>query len=404
MSDPRTRSGREASAPAPGAIRSALDRLECARCGAARPFGPDPATVCACGAPLLARYRIDEARRTLHKDALAGRPATLWRYAEMLPGVEAITLGEGFTPLLRARRLGADLGLEHLLVKDESKNPTGSFKARGMAVAVSVAAAQGVRVVAAPSAGNAGSALAAYGARAGLQVHLFLPEATPAPFVLEARRLGARVRLVPGSIADAGRAMRETMGPPGDRFFDLSTLREPFRIEGKKTMGYEIAEQLGFVLPDVVVYPTGGGTGLIGMWKAFDEMEALGWIGARRPRMIAVQATGCAPIVRAFEQGAERADPWIDPRTAAAGLRVPGGPGDFLILRAIRASGGAALAVEDREMMEAAGRLGSREGIDACPEGGAALAGLRRLTETERIGPEETIVIFNTGTGLKYAG
>jgi threonine synthase len=355
----------------------------------------------------VARYRLEEARAAFGRAALTGRQASLWRYAEVLPAVPPVTLGEGFTPLLPAPRLGADLGLRHLFIKDEAVNPTGSFKARGMSVAISVAAAHGVRVAAAPSAGNAGSALAAYGARAGIEVRLFLPETTPAPFVAEASRLGARVTLVPGSIADAGRAMREALGPAGSGgesgWFDLSTLREPFRVEGKKTMGYEIAEQTGFRLPQVIVYPTGGGTGLIGMWKAFEEMEALGWIGRERPRMIAVQAAGCAPIVRAFEQGREAAEPWADPRTAAAGLRVPSSLGDFLILRALRDSGGTAVAVEDREMMAMAGRAGSREGIDACPEGGAALAALRHLKESGRLEAGETIVVFNTGTGLKYA-
>src|SRR5213594_2966259 len=266
--------------------------------------------MCECGSPLLARYRIEEARGTLRREHLAGRPPSLWRYAEMLPGVEPVSLGEGFTPLLRSRRLGDELGLPYLYIKDEAVNPTGSFKARGMALAVSVAAARGVKVAAAPSAGNAGSALAAYGARAGMQVHLFLPETTPRPFVLEAQRFGARVRLVPGSIADAGRVMRATLGSSDQDggWFDVSTLREPFRVEGKKTMGYEIAEQMEFRLPDVIVYPTGGGTGLIGMWKAFEEMEALGWIGTARPRLISVQAAGCAPIVRAFDSGQETAE------------------------------------------------------------------------------------------------
>ncbi len=316
-----------------------------------------------------------------------------------------VTLGEGFTPLVPARRLGAELGLGRLYIKDEAVNPTGSFKARGMSVAVSVAASLDVRVVAAPSAGNAGAALAAYGARAGMEVRLFLPETTPVPFVQESRRLGASIRLVPGSIADAATAMRQEMGPAaadGRGWFDLSTLREPFRVEGKKTMGYEIAEQLDFVLPDVIIYPTGGGTGLIGMWKAFDEMRDLGWIGAKRPRMIAVQASGCAPLVRAFEQGRETAEAWRDPVTVAWGLRVPSSLGDFLILRAVRDSGGAAVVVEDSEMIDAAAMIGSREGIEACPEGGAALAALRRLRAEGKVKADDTIVLFNTGTGLKY--
>jgi threonine synthase len=382
-------------------VTSFFERLECPRCDASK---PEDALLCECGSPLLARYRTAEARGRIVPLMLGSRPATLWRYAEMLPGVPAITLGEGFTPLLPARRVGADLGLEALYVKDEAVNPTGSFKARGMAVAVSVAAARGVRVAAAPSAGNAGSALAAYGARAGMEVHLFLPETTPQPFVREARRLGARVRLVPGSIADAARVMRDTLGPaiPAGGWFDFSTLREPFRVEGKKTMGYEIAEQMGFTLPDVIVYPTGGGTGLIGMWKAFDEMESLGWIGSKRPRMISVQAEGCAPMVNAFEAGSATAEAWRDPATVASGLRVPSSLGDRLILAALRGSGGAAVAVADREMIECTSLLASREGIDACPEGGAALAAIRRLRDDGRIAPDDTIVMFNTGSGLKY--
>lgn len=382
-------------------MSSCFDHLDCPRCAAR---APEDGLTCACGSPLLARYRMDEARAALRRDRLPGREPTLWRYAEMLPDVPPISLGEGLTPLVRARRLGDELGLESLFVKDEAVNPTGSFKARGMAVAVSVAAARGVRVAAAPSAGNAGAALAAYGARAGMEVRLFFPDTTPRPFLQEAERYGARVTLVPGSIADAGRAMRQTLGPAGEDggWFDFSTLREPYRVEGKKTMGYEIAEQMEYTLPDAIVYPCGGGTGLIGLWKAFDEMEALGWIGPGRPRLFAVQAAGCAPIVRAFEQGRESAETWPDPVTVASGLRVPGGLGDRLMLQAIRASGGAALAVEDREMIEAARRLGEREGIDACPEAGAALAAVRRLARSGSLASDETIVVFNTGTGLKY--
>ena len=387
-----------------------LAGLICSRCDQEQSFGPSPATLCPCGAPLLARYRLREAREAIGSGPaeaarrLSTRPANLWRYAELLPPVPPITLGEGFTPLLPAPRIASDLGGGSLWIKDEAVNPTGSFKARGMTTAVSVAAAQGVKRVAAPSAGNAGSALAAYGARAGMEVHLFLPETTPTPFVNEARRLGAEVRLVKGSIADAGRAMRETLGPPDENsWFDMSTLREPYRVEGKKTMAYEIVEQLGFSLPDVIFYPTGGGTGIIGMWKAFDEMEALGWIGSERPRMISVQADGCAPIVRAHERGAETAEPWADPQTAASGLRVPRSLGDFLILRSVRLSGGTAVAVSDREMMEAAAQIASQEGIDACPEGGACLAALRRLRGQGRVTPRESVVLFNTGTGLKYS-
>jgi threonine synthase len=389
-------------------MAAGIDRLECGRCRTTRPFGPDAATLCACGAPLLARYPLERLKREHAGQGglaarFASRPAGLWRYAEVLPPVEPITLGEGATPLLPAARLGGDVGLGAVYIKDEALNPTGSFKARGMSVAVSVAAAQGVRTVAAPSAGNAGSALAAYGARAGLKVRLFLPDSTPQAFAREARRLGAQVTLVPGSIADAGRVMRETLGPAGpDRWFDMSTLREPFRVDGKKTMAYEIFEQLDGRLPDVVLYPTGGGTGLIGMWKAFEEMETLGIIGRGRPRMVAVQASGCAPIVRAFEGRREQAEAWSDPRTSAWGLRVPASLGDFLMLRALRESSGDAVAVGDDELEEGARRMAALEGVDACPEGGACVAALRRLAAAGAIGRDETVVLFNTGTGLKY--
>jgi threonine synthase len=379
--------------------------LQCAGCGRSEPVGTAPATRCGCGAPLLARYDLEAARVALRPDRLADRPVTLWRYAEVLPEVPPVSLGEGWTPLVAAPRIGAELGLRRLYIKDEAVNPTGSFKARGMAVAVSVLAAQGVGVVAAPSAGNAGTALAAYGARAGMEVHLFFPETTPRPFLEEAGRFGARVRTVPGSIAEAARLMRETMGGVAGRrgWFDLSTLHEPYRVEGKKTMGYELWEQLGGVLPGVILYPAGGGTGLIGMWKAFEEMQALGWIGVERPRMMAVQAAGCAPIVRAFEAGESRARPWDDPVTVASGLRVPASLGDGLMLRAVRDSGGTALAVTDREMIAEVARIGSAEGIDACPEGGATLAGLRRLRASGAVGSGDIVVAFNTGTGLKYA-
>ncbi|MGH9748398.1 MAG: threonine synthase [Candidatus Polarisedimenticolia bacterium] len=379
---------------------SSFETLECSRCR--QPAAAD-AGLCPCGAPLLARYRLVTLRGSFEPASLRDRPRSLWRYAEVLPPFPPLSLGEGGTPLIPAERLGRELGLRRLFIKDEALNPTGSFKARGMAVAVAAAAAQGALLLGAPSAGNAGSALAAYGARAGLPVRLFLPESTPKAFAAEARRLGAQVDLVPGSIADAGRLLRERLGPAGPGTWrDLSTLREPYRLEGKKTMGYEIAETLGYEPPEVVVYPTGGGTGLIGIWKAFEEMEALGWTGARRPRMIAAQAAGCAPIVRAFEAGAASAAPWPDPETAASGLRVPASLGDALMLRILRQSGGAAVAVEDREMMQAASRLAAREGIDACPEGGAALAALIRLKEAGRLDADERIVVLNTGTGLKY--
>jgi threonine synthase len=380
---------------------SFFDHLECSRCGERRD-GRSLAGTCGCGKPLLARYRLDEARRALPRAALAGREPTLWRYRELLPdpGPHRVSLGEGFTPLLPAPRLGAKAGVPGLLVKDESLNPTGSFKARGMATAVSMAKALGARALALPSAGNAGSAAAAYGARAGLPVDLFLPEDTPEPFLREAAALGAAVHPVAGSISACAAELRRRNAD--GRWFDLSTLKEPYRLEGKKTMGYELAEQLGWDLPDVVVYPTGGGTGLVGMWKAFAELRALGWTEARPPRMVSVQAAGCAPIVRAFERGAEEAEPWAEPRTEAAGLRVPAALGDFLILRAIRESGGTALAVSDEEMRDGIRAVGRAVGIATCPEGGATFAALRRLRAAGKVGRDERVVLFLTGTGLKY--
>jgi len=327
---------------------------------------------------------------------------SLWRYAEVLPGSDdPVTLGEGMTPLLPLRSLGPQLGVTRAFVKDEAANPTGSFKARGMATAITMARALGVRRIALPSAGNAGSAAAAYGALAGLSVTLFLPDDTPEPFRLEAAAYGAEVHLVRGDIGVCGRAMREHE-EAGD-WFDLSTLREPYRVEGKKTLGYEIAEQLDWTLPDVIVYPTGGGTGLIGMWKAFEEMEQLGLIvPGRRPRMVAVQAAGCAPIVEAFAAGVSKATAWSQARTYASGLRVPGPLGDTLILQALRESEGTAVAVSDETMAEAQVDFARGEGVFACPEGGATLAAARQLAVSGFIRSTDVVVLFNTGTGLKY--
>jgi threonine synthase len=335
-------------------------------------------------------------------EAIASRPPTLWRYAEVLPGsADPVSLGEGMTPLLPLRFLGPSLGVASVLLKDEAANPTGSFKARGMSTAVTMARASGVRRIALPSAGNAGSAAAAYGALAGLAVDLFLPEDTPEPFRLEAAVHGATVHLVRGDIAVCGRVMREHADAAS--WFDLSTLREPYRVEGKKTLGYEIAEQLGWTLPDVIIYPTGGGTGLIGMWKAFEELEQLGLIAAgRKPRMVAVQAEGCAPIVDAFDRQAAKAAPWVNARTYASGLRVPSPLGDLLILQALRESGGTAIAVSDDEMAKAQLDLARGEGVFACPEGGATLAAARKLVASGFIAPTDRLVLFNTGTGLKY--
>ena len=382
-------------------MTSTLEWLECSRCHAASGTAA-PVNLCRCGGILLARYRLEEAARTMTRTALASRPPSLWRYAEVLPGSDdPVTLGEGMTPLLPLRFIGSSLGVDRVLLKDEALNPTGSFKARGMATAVTMARALGVRRIALPSAGNAGSAAAAYGASAGLGVDLFLPDDTPEPFRLEAAAHGATVHLVRGDIASCGKAMREH--DQASEWFDLSTLREPYRLEGKKTLGYELAEQLDFTLPDVIVYPTGGGTGLVGMWKAFEELEQLGLIDpGHRPRMVTVQADGCAPIVEAMATNAAKAVPWVDARTYASGLRVPSPLGDALILQALRESGGTAVAVSDDEMAKGQLELARGEGVFACPEGGATLAAARKLVESGFIAPTDLVVLFNTGTGLKY--
>ena len=328
----------------------------------------------------------------------------MWRYRELMPlldGDQPITLGEGFTPLLHANRLGRQLGLTSLFIKDESLNPTNSFKARGLSAAVTRAAALRATTLSVPSAGNAGSALAAYAARAGLEAKVFLPRDVKEPFIRECRLLGAEVALVDGLITDAARTAAERGALLG--WYDVSTLKEPYRLEGKKTMGYELAEQFEWRWPDWIVYPTGGGTGLIGMWKAFEELERIGWmVAARRPRMVSVQAIGCAPIVRAFEEGRDRAQPWPHATTVADGLRVPQAIGDRLMLRTIRDSGGTATAVTDQAMIAGMRELGSSEGISAGPEAGAALAGLRLLLERGMIARDQTVVLFNTGGALKY--
>ena len=341
------------------------------------------------------------------RESLASRVNSLWRYREVLPVRDdrnIVTLGEGFTPLLRAERLGRSLDLSNLFIKDESQNPTQSFKARGMAVAVSMAKELGATKLAVPSAGNAGGAMAAYAARAGLEAHIFMPRDTPRANTVECEHTGAHVTLVDGLITDCGAIVAKRKADEG--WFDLSTLKEPYRIEGKKTMGYELAEQMSWSLPNVIVYPTGGGTGLIGMWKAFDEIQQLGWIDAKRPRMISVQATTCAPIVRAFERGErfadEFADEFADASTYASGLRVPRAIGDFLILDAIRASGGTAIAVSDDEMRRATKEIGATEGLFVAPEGAATWAALQQLVARGDVKRDERIVLFNTGAGVKY--
>ncbi|HJR61260.1 MAG TPA: threonine synthase [Vicinamibacterales bacterium] len=383
---------------------SYFSHLECSvPCGA----GPcDPGVeqhLCACGAPLLARYDLDAARGWT-KASLSGRAANMWRYRELMPlvaGEEPLTLGEGWTPLIHARRLGAELGLSRLFVKDESLNPTNSFKARGLSAAVTRASHLRARVLSIPSAGNAANAMAAYAAAAGIEAKVFMPKDVKVPFIRECELYGAEIHLVDGLITDAGRIAAEQGKRLG--WYDVSTLKEPYRIEGKKTMAYELGEQLEWQFPDWIVYPTGGGTGMVGMWKAFEELERIGWkASTARPRMVSVQAEHCAPIVRAFEQGAERSEMWPNARTVADGLRVPKAIGDFLVLRAVRESGGTAIAVSDADMVRDMRELGSKEGISAAPEGGAALHAVRVLLEDGRIKPADTVVVFNTGGALKY--
>jgi threonine synthase len=383
---------------------SYFTHLECSvPCGAGAYDPRSEHHLCACGAPLLARYDLGAAQGW-SRDSLAGRVPNMWRYRELMPlfdGEEPLTLGEGWTPLIHAGRLGAGLGLERLFIKDESLNPTNSFKARGLAAAVTRAAHLGAAVLSIPSAGNAANALAAYAARAGIEARVFMPRDVKVPFIRECELYGADVTLVDGLITDAGRMAAEQGTPLG--WYDASTLKEPYRIEGKKTMAFELGEQLAWQFPDWIIYPTGGGTGMVGMWKAFEEMERIGWKPrGRRPKMVSVQAEHCAPIVRAFEQGAERSEVWQNARTVADGLRVPKAIGDFLVLRAVRESGGAAIAVSDADMVAAMREMGAKEGISAAPEGGAALHAVKVLRAGGRITPSDTVVVFNTGGALKY--
>jgi threonine synthase len=383
---------------------SFFSHLECSvPCGAPARNPRERHFLCSCGAPLLARYDLDKARGW-SRETLKGRDATMWRYREMLPiydGESPVTLGEGFTPLFHARRLGASIGLDRLYIKDESLNPTNSFKARGQSAAITRAKYLGATTVALPTAGNAGNAAAAYSAAAGIACEVFIPKDAKRPFVDECRLYGANVTLVDGLITDAGRMAAEKGGPLG--WYDVSTLKEPYRIEGKKTMAYELAEQMDWQWPDWIVYPTGGGTGMVGMWKAFEEIERIGWVRpSRRPRMVSVQAENCAPIVRAFQQGTEKAQPWEGASTIADGLRVPRAIGDFLILRAVRESGGTALAVADGSMVEGMLAVGKFEGVSAAPEGGAAFVAISRLVADGTIKADESVVLFNTGGALKY--
>jgi threonine synthase len=380
-----------------------VTHLECAACSTQYAAGRLYNVCEKCGKPLLVRYDLASVRRALPRSELRLRRSDMWRYRELMPvsdDANIVSLGEGFTPMLHARRLGQSVGMTELYIKDESQNPTQSFKARGMSVAVSMAKELGVKKLAAPSAGNAGGALAAYAARAGIEAFIFMPSDTPRVNIIECEQLGAHVTLIDGLITDAGAEVARRKESEG--WFDVSTLKEPYRVEGKKTLGYELAEFFDWTLPDVIVYPTGGGTGLVGMWKAFDEMEEMGWIGSDRPRMITVQSEGCAPIVRAFESGERFADMFPNAATLASGLRVPKAIGDFLILDAIRESGGSALTVTDRELLDAVKEIGAAEGLFVAPEGGACLPALRKLIDLGQVQLDERVVLFNTGSGIKY--
>ena len=379
-----------------------VTHLECSQCGKRREAGQIH-NLCECGGPLLVRYDLLKTKQTWNRESIKNGPASMWRYAPVLPvrnEASIVSLGEGMTPLLRTDRLGKRLGANDLWVKDEGINPTGSFKARGLSCAVSMCVELGIKKLAIPSAGNAAGAMAAYAAAAGLEAHIFMPRDVPQANYIECKVFGANVTLVDGLISDCGKIVATRKDAEG--WFDVSTLKEPYRIEGKKTMGYEVAEQLGWQLPDAIFYPAGGGVGLIGMWKAFGEMETLGWISSKRPKMIAVQAAGCAPVVRAFERGAAKSDLWEDAHTVASGLRVPKALGDFIMLDAVRKSGGTAVAVSDEDLLDASLELGAAEGIFAAPEGGACVAALKKLLATGFLKPDERIVIYNTGTGLKY--
>ncbi|MDQ2913540.1 MAG: threonine synthase [Chloroflexota bacterium] len=383
-------------------MTSFVTHLECSRCQEDFPVDQIQQVCKADGGPLLVRYDLVRARDAMRREILAERPWTLWRYRELLPmtGEKFVSLGEPITPLIDAECLGAELKIPRLRIKDEGLLPTGTFKARGAAVGVTRALELGVRVIALPTAGNAGAAWAAYGARGLRHVVVVMPETTPNVIVRETLAYGAEVYLVPGSIAEAGAVVRRACERFG--WYDASTLREPYRIEGKKTMGFELAEQLGWRVPDVIVYPTGGGVGLIGMWKAFDELRAIGWLDEKRPRFVAVQAEGCAPIVKAFVDGRNESEPWPDPRTFAAGIRVPKALGDFIVLKALREAGGTAVAVSDTEIADSMRAAGAAEGMLVCPEGGAALAGAAKLRRNGWIRETDEVVVFNTGTGLKY--
>ncbi len=380
-----------------------VTHLECSLCQTRHEAGQIHNLCVKCAGPLLVRYDLERARLNWNRESIVSGPRSMWRYAPVLPvrqSASIVSLGEGMTPLIRAKRSGERLGAQNLWVKDEGINPTGSFKARGLSCAVSMAKELGITKVAIPSAGNAASAMAAYAAAAGMEAHIFMPQDVPQANYIECKAFGARVTLVDGLISDCAKIVASRREQEG--WFDVSTLKEPYRIEGKKTMGYEVAEQFQWNLPDVIFYPTGGGVGIIGMWKAFHELQALGWIGSKRPKMIAVQVEGCQPVVRAFEQGKDRSEFWDNAHTVASGLRVPKPLGDFLILASVRESGGTALAVSDEESLDAGIDLATDDGIFAAPEGAACMAALKKLLASGFLKPEERIVIYNTGAGLKY--
>jgi threonine synthase len=378
-----------------------VTHLECSLCNKRHDAGK-VANLCDCGGPLLVRYNLDTIRQRWRRRDVQNGPSSMWRYAPVLPPVDdsVVTLGEGWTPLIHARRLGSRIGADALFVKDDGLNPTASFKARGLSCAISMCKELGIDKVAIPSAGNAASALAAYAAAAGIEAHIFMPRDVPQANYLECMAYGADVTLVDGLIGDCARVVAER--GPAEGWFDVSSLKEPYRIEGKKTMGYEVAEQMGWELPDAIFYPTGGGVGIIGMWKAFEEMERLGWIGSRRPKMIAVQAEGCQPVVRAYEENESRSRFYEDAHTVAAGLRVPKPLGDFLVLQSVRESKGTAIAVSDEAMIDCGVQLASDEGIYAAPEGAACVAAAEKLLASGFLKPADRIVLYNTGSGLKY--
>ena len=376
--------------------------LKCTLCGAS--YSPEkPHNLCQCGAPLFARYEIGELKKKLERNSFDKKNLSIWRYKELLPlqdEKEIVSLGEGFTPLIQANDLAEELKIKKLLIKDESQNPTSSFKARGMSAAVSMAKKYGIKDICLPSAGNAASALSAYCAEAKIAAHIFVPEKIEPEILLECRVFGSDIRKVKGAISDCANAMQNDRNYKN--WFDLSTLKEPYRIEGKKTMGYELAEQLNWKLPDVIIYPTGGGTGLIGMWKGFDELEKLGFIDKKRPRMISVQSEGCAPIVKAFQQGKEISEFWENSKTIASGINVPKALGDLLILKVLRESKGSAVSVKEEEILKSIKDISQSTGIFPCPEGAATLAGLKKLKQKGLVREDDLVVLFNTASGLKY--